>query len=116
MKTLITIIALAVSIGVQANHKADEPFVKFVSTEEELINPFTPDFHVADLADSIRQDRQITDSEIADETNETDMNGVIAEDIKITEAVLPSYEPLDWAKIMRSHKPLRTTVIIGTNL
>ncbi len=116
MKSLITIVALALSIGVHANNKAEGPFVKFVSAEEELINPFAPEFQIADLADTIRRDRQITDSEITEDIIDSEMDLVIAEDMKITEAVLPSYQPLDWGKIMRSHKPLRPTVIISTNL
>ena len=116
MKTLITVLGFALSFGsLQAANTTDIPFVKFVSAEEELINPFDHNIQVASLEDTIRRDRQITESEIEDQVTVEGIDDVIAEDIKITDAQLPVYQPLDWGFILRS-RVIKPTISIGTNL
>lgn len=115
MKTLITVLASALSFGsVNASTSADIPFVKFESAQEELINPFDNGFRIESPGDTIRRDRAITESDI--ESTSEDIHEIISQDIKITEAVLPAYQPLDWGMIVRSQKIVKPVVHINRNL
>ncbi len=114
MKTIITILAVTLSISsASAHNNSDIPLVKYVSVQEDLINPFESDIDLRDLKDTIREDQQITESEIAAETN---IDQVIAEDIKITEAVLPVYQPLDWGRILGWRRIVKPVLHMDTNL
>lgn len=108
MKTLITFLSLLSITFANASTHAGDSFVKYQAAEEEIINPFNNDLNVLDINDTIRRDREITESELA--IPELSIDQVIAMDIEITEAVLPVYQPLDWnviSSLGRVIKPLR---------